>query len=138
MTEDEADGDQRLVLHRAMQTDADGLPLVGDSARTLGVRSPGDIESPDGVVAPGTGGLSVSPGTAMNLPRHRRPSDFDGSGRDPVWALSADLLPDGLRYAEDSDVHGTIEPGEPMELGDFRSLLAGTRSLWQQVIADED
>src|SRR2546430_2606362 len=59
---------------RTMTRADDGLPVVGRSARSLGVRVPEDIQ-PDaaGRVVPGQGGMSVAPGSFWNLPNHRRP-----------------------------------------------------------------
>jgi len=78
--------------------DDGGKPAIGPTARTLGAR-PGDIEvDAEGMVHPGTGGMSVSPGSPRNLPVHRRPAVLDGTGRDPVWKLNPSDLPSGLRY----------------------------------------
>ena len=85
-------------LYRGMR-EADGLPVTGPTARTLGARPGVDVPvGPDGMVHPGTGGVSVSPDSPLNLPPHRRPPEFGGTGRDPVWRLDERDLPDGLSY----------------------------------------
>lgn len=72
-----------------MRIGGDGLPMAGPTARTLGARpgSPpdGDIPIVGGMVRPGTGGMSVSPPPPENLPPHRRPPEYGGKGKDPIW-----------------------------------------------------
>lgn len=45
---------------------------------------------------------------------HRRPPEFGGTGKDPVWAISTDNLGPDLVYVPDSSTHGTIKPNRPM------------------------
>ncbi len=118
-----------------MKTDVDGLPKIGDDARSLGVRLSGrvrDIVADEaGAVHPQTGGMSVSPPPPDNLQEHRRPPEYGGAGRDPVWTLETDGLPDGLRYRSDPgrpEEHGFIEPDLVMDIGEYRGLLGGTRN----------
>ena len=74
-----------VELFRGMREDVDGRPLVVESARGLGARNPIDIEPDrDESVRPGAGGMSVSPGSPANLPRHRRPPSWGGTGLDDV------------------------------------------------------
>jgi hypothetical protein len=89
---------------RGMREDVDGWPLVAESARGLGARNPIDIE-PDGdeSVRPGAGGMSVSPDSPANLPRHRRPPSWGGTGLDDVWAISVSELGEKLVYRPDPD-----------------------------------
>lgn len=50
------------TIYRCMRPDPDGLPRLGASLSTLGVRPGKDIPVlPDGSVAPKTGGMSVTP-----------------------------------------------------------------------------
>src|SRR5438874_141843 len=63
-------------VYRSMLADGDG-PMVGDGARTLGVRvAPADKPDlpvgDDGFVQPRTGGMSVAPTVGL-LPSHRIP-----------------------------------------------------------------
>jgi len=121
-----------------MTPDGDGLPKVGPSARTLGVRPFVDIQ-PDakGHVHPGQGGMSVSPDSIWNIPDHRRPRGIGngstGHPNDHVFAIakvSAELSirPDPLRPA----THAFIEPSETVLLVKFEASLAGTRPDWQR------
>jgi len=127
------------VLYRGM-TEASGTPQIGAAARTLGARpGPGrgtDIPvDPQGMVHPGTGGMSVAPDSAMNLPRHRRPPEFEGTGRDPVWSIQEkDLGPD-LRYVPDPGprpTHGVIEPSRSMPIDDYQQALGNTAERWKR------
>ena len=78
---------------------------------------PGEIPvGPDGLVHPGTGGMSVSPYDPGNLPEHRRPPEFGGTGRDPVWEHHSDQLGPDLQYRPDPHNpggHGFVEPSHP-------------------------
>lgn len=123
-----------------MTPDADQLPTVGRSARALGVRVPGDVRpQADGRVAPGDGGMSVSPGTMWNLPHHRRPiptgRGATGPSGDVVYAISAlpintlVVRPDPAR----PDKHALVEPASVMPLVEYESALTTTRPNWGRV-----
>ncbi|MGH3757396.1 DUF6531 domain-containing protein [Actinophytocola sp.] len=122
-------------LYRGMRTEGD-LPRTGPSARTLGAR-PGTDVTPDadGMVHPGGGGISIAPETANNLPSHRRPPEFGGTGRDPVWSIDPDDLPEGLAYRRDSPTsgHGVIEPSRTMTYEEYQSLIESTAGSWNRV-----
>ena len=125
---------------RGMLEDSDGLPKLGSSARTLGIRPDslfGDIiVTEGGLVFPGTGGMSVSPWPPENLPEHRRPEEFGGTDNDPVWEMDTDQLPEELHYQPDPempDVHGFIAPVRWMSLSEYQRALHGTRGLWVRV-----
>ncbi len=124
-----------VELFRGMRVDVDGRPLAAESARGLGARNPIDIEPDgDGLVRPGAGGVSVSPGSPANLPRHRRPPSWGGTGLDDVWAISVSELGEKLVCRPDPnqpEAHGFIEPGETMTLADYQMALAGTRPRWR-------
>jgi hypothetical protein len=122
------------LLFRAMQADAVGLPSVGAHARCLGVRPGIDVPAilPGDTVKPGQGGLSVSPHDPMNLPYFRRPPEFQGNGKDPVWACDDSQLGPDLVYRPDPSRsgHGFIEPAHPMTLDDFQQELTRTQAIW--------
>jgi hypothetical protein len=94
-----------VKIYRAMTPDPEGLPLVGRSARQLGVR-PRDrlphndvsAASPDDVVPPGEG-MSAAPNDPANLGKNRRPPQVNGgTGKDPVWEIDTDELGPNLQY----------------------------------------
>lgn len=116
-----------------MKAAADGLPEVGPSARTLGVRPGVDIAptAPGGIVGPGDGGMSVAPDDPLGLARPRRPPAFGGTGKDPVWYIDVDDLGPGLTVRPDSPTHALVEPDRPMTADDLQALLAATRDRWQ-------
>ena len=125
-----------FIVYRSMIAAPDGAPAVGATARMLGVRPGIDIAvDTQGRVLPGTGGLSVAPGDPLNLPRHRRPPEFDGTGADPVWSVRASDLGPDLAYRPDPLAparHGFVEPARPMSLVDFKRALARTRNHWRR------
>jgi hypothetical protein len=122
------------TLYRGMSTAPGGRPVVGQSARMLGARPRIDIPiDPSGSVHPGTGGMSVAPDTPRNLPRHRRPPQYDGTGKDPVWSLQERTLGPNLRYVPDDvplHTHGVIEPAITMTFEDYQRALEETAPHW--------
>jgi hypothetical protein len=129
-----------VKLYRAMIVAQDGLPEIGRSPRALGVRlgdqAPNeDVAAvlPGDPVRPGEGGMSVTPNDPRGLVRHRRPLEFGGTGKDPVWEIDSEVLPPELSFRQDKPTHGLIEPspGTMITLGEFQSLLHSTRRLWK-------
>lgn len=124
-----------------MRAAADGLPMVGESGRYLGARpdlpgrpQDGDIPVTGGMVRPGTGGMSVSPPPVTNLPLHRRPGEYGGRSKDPVFVLDTHELPEELRYRADPGAperHGFVEPSRPMRFEEYQRALHGIRTLWR-------
>ena len=128
--------------YRAMTPDVDGLPKAGRSARMLGVRVPEDIVSDEnGFVRPGTGGMSIAPNSAWNVPNHRRPRGMymgsTGKYDDRMYALTDSGIPaDKLKVRPDPlqpDRHAFVEPAVTAELARYESDLANTRNDWRQV-----
>jgi hypothetical protein len=126
-------------LFRGMKEGAGGLAELGESSRGLGVRPGIDVpaRAPSDIVRPGDGGLSVSPEDPLNLPYIRRPPEFQGTGRDPVWTITdAELGPDlGYRPDPDSPTHGFVEVARPMTLAEYQLALARVQSSWKKVAA---
>ena len=120
-----------------MKLDADGLPLVGTTARYLAVQRNVDILlNEDGTVDPGTGGVSVSPPPITNLHPLRLPREFGGLGRDPVFGIETGELPEDLSYRPDPtnpEAHGFIEPSHRMTFEDYERPVYETRGLWRTV-----
>jgi hypothetical protein len=115
-----------------MRVDPDGWPATGPGKRLLGAVPGIDIIPEDEMVYPGTEGMSVAPNDPANLPEHRRPPEFGGTGRDPVWGIDSEGLPTDLNYAPDElDVkHGFVEPATVMTFDGYQDALAETRELW--------
>lgn len=121
-----------------MKAAQDGLPSTGRSARTLGARpgvDTGDLPvGAGGAVEPETGGMSVSPPPPENLIYFRRPPEYGGTGKDPLWQLETDELPPELRYRpdpENPEGHGLIEPARRMTFDEYKDALHATRRLWR-------
>ena len=128
-----APGGAGRILYRAMREDPAGGPVVGPTARTLGVRPHVDIPVVVGQVQPNTGGMSVALGRPENLHPLRRPPRYGCSGKDPVWGLHTDQLGADLQFRQDSATHGLIEPARAMSLDDFQRHLENTKSLWTKL-----
>ena len=122
------------TLYRGMQETPDGEPAIGPSARTLGARPHIDIQVDlSDSVHPGTGGMSVAPDTPSNLPRHRRPSEHGGTGKDPLWSIQERDLGVHLRYVADAvpvPIHGVIEPTIRIPFIAYQQALAETAPYW--------
>lgn len=140
-----------------MLRDRDNLPKVGNTGSKLGARPnyseddidpqdrirPGDTikrdisVSSDGLVQPGSGGMSAFFYPVDNLPPHRRPPKCGGD--DPkyeVYELDTEDLPDELRVRIDpynETRHVFIEPSWEMAFEEYQQALHATRSLWRPV-----
>lgn len=107
--------------------------MIGPQARMLGVRPgppPNDIPVHNGLVQPNTGGMSVAPDRPENLPFFRRPPQYGGTGKDPVWFLPISLLGADLIYVQDRSDHGLVEPARTMTLDEYQQALAQTAPSW--------
>jgi len=113
-----------------MEEGTDGRPKVGPTARTLGVRPGHDLPVVDGMVGPGTGGMSVAPDSPMNLPPHRRPPRFGGTGKDQVWGIDIESLDGDVQFRQDKPAHGVIEPAKDMTIERFQDALAALAPRW--------
>jgi hypothetical protein len=126
-----------IELFRSMREGPRGLPEIGPSARTLGVRAGIDVPEvdPGDLVQPGRGGMSVSPDDPVNLPEWRRPPKFGGVGRDPVWKITEAELGPYLGYRPDPSRvgHGFVEPKRAMMLKEYQDALSLTQTFWRKV-----
>jgi hypothetical protein len=136
----------KTLVYRSMKMDANGLPVLEESAQGLGVRpdlgtGKGDIPlSDDFFVAPETGGMSVAPFSPTFLPAFRRPPGipnsfgvFDGSGKAPVWQFDLKQLPPGLKFDQDSPTHGTFQPAYHMQYDEYKAKLESTQKNWKLI-----
>ncbi len=102
-------------LYRGMEETPDGEPAIGPSAITLGARPHIDIRVDlSGSVHPGTGGMSVAPDTPSNLPRHRRPPEHGGTGKDPLWSIQeisrdSSILGEAISMNLESEIKGALK-----------------------------
>ncbi len=122
---------------RGMMADADGLPVTGTTGRYLGVRPGVDVPvDADGFVESETEGMGVVPPPVDNLQPHRRPPEFGGTGKDPVFEIETNELPEELRYRPDPadpEGHGFVEPARRMSFEEYQQLLHSTLDLWRAV-----
>ncbi|MCT4665919.1 MAG: hypothetical protein N4A45_11875 [Flavobacteriales bacterium] len=119
-------------IFRGMKND-NGLPKVEPSARGLGVRPNVDIPvDSNGIVSPGTGGMSMSP-SSDDLPLHRKPPAFGGTGKDSIWKIDTEDLGDDLKYVPDKPGHGTIQPKRKMTLDSYQKALAKLKEKFSSI-----
>lgn len=114
-------------------------PDVGESARTLGVRPGADVEISSGSVGPKDSagkfqGMSVAPDTPFNLFLVRRPVEFGGSGKDPVWAIKRSLVIDpNLQVVDDKPGHALLAPNKCLLYQEYKRSLEATRPFWKKI-----
>ena len=117
-------------LYRSMKEDS-GIPKIEASARALGARPNTDIPiDENGMVHPNIGGISTSP-SPYDLPEHRRPAAYGGTGKDPVWSIDINDLGPDLKYVPDSPKHGTIQPTRVMTVEEYQEALVETVLRWE-------
>ena len=134
-----------------------GKPKVGRSARLLGIRPGIDIDvahMPQGwldekgylrpeenrddsgskveVAIRNTKGMSTSL-SIEGLPPFRKPAEFGGTGRDPLWQIDESYITDDLEAVQDSETHVSIMPRTTMLLERYETALANTQDHWQRV-----
>jgi hypothetical protein len=129
-------------VFRGMLSWDDGKPLLGRSAKCLGIRVPADIK-PDvaGNVHPGTGGMSVAPDSSLNVPNHRRPKamGYGSTGPDDLrmYAIAKvrvsignlTLRPDPMQTTK----HAFVEPSQVMPVAQYEDALSSTRDDWKKI-----
>jgi hypothetical protein len=119
-----------------MKKGLEGLPVVGRSARTLGVRVEGvhkDVEWDEkGLLHPGRGGMSVTVDDPAQMPVARRPTWLGrGASEDPLFVIDARLIESPLAIRVDVGAHALVEPAMPCTLESYEADLAVTQSLWR-------
>jgi len=131
-------------IYRAMIEDDDGMPRLGTSASTLGIRKGMDIVADQaGMVhrpafrPRGKNGLSCSR-TISALPHFALPVAWGGNNdKTVVWRIEeADLGPDLL--AGDDPVpganrHVSLGPSGTMPYDDYGKAIQATRPKWKKV-----
>jgi hypothetical protein len=128
---------------RGMRPADDGSPRLGPTPKTLGARPAGpdgeDGDIPvgeDGMVRPGTGGMSVSPYPPSNIVPFRRPPEHGGTAKKfRLYEIETDELPEELVARDDPhrEGHVFIEPAREMSFEDYQSALESTEDLWKAV-----
>lgn len=131
-------------LYRAMAEER-GLPKLGSSATTLGVRKGKDIDvdDADDVRLPdfsrgARNGVSCAP-TVADLPDFALPQDWGGTNpRTRIWRIRpADLGPD-LVAGLDKPGHVSIGPGRTMSFAQFVQAIQRTAPLWELVTLESE
>jgi hypothetical protein len=144
---------------RGMAAQNEG-PKIGWSTRCLGIRPGIDIDvamlpvrhlDSQGLLLPeaersNTGelvevaikngkGMSVSSSIA-GLPPFRKPAEFGGTGRDPLWQIDVDQIPVDIEPIQDGVTHVSLCPRATMLLERYEAALAATRLDWHKVTED--
>ena len=119
-------------VYRGM-IESGGSPALGESARKLGVRVGPDLDVKDDIAKHNKKGMSTSPDDPKNLPKHRRPKEFGGTGKDPVWEIdSGQLSTETIEWHQDSATHGIVRPTKDMPYKTFKSALEATQGSWSK------
>jgi len=79
-----------------------------------------------------TKGMSVSL-SIDGLPPFRKPPEFGGMGKDPIWQIDDSKIAGDLEAVQDSHTHVSILPGVTMRLDKYEMALAKTQNDWQRV-----
>jgi len=120
-----------------MRADPYGFALPGDTSSTLGVRADYDVPvDEEGLVRPGTGGMSVTPDDWRRMPERRIPEELGGDGRHPMFYIDTDDLGPLLRFRRDPDNpvrHDFVEPAHPMSFEGYQAAIHATAALWRRV-----
>jgi hypothetical protein len=144
------------LYYRGM-AEQNGKPKIGRSARLLGVRSNIDINieqmpigylDEQGYLLPESQrefrgdtvtiairdakGMSVSL-SIEGLPAFRKPSQFGGTGKDPLWQIDDSMITGDLEAVQDSPTHVSILPSVTMALEKYEAALANTQKHWERV-----
>lgn len=122
-----------LNVVRGMKADSDKKPITGDTARTLGARNPADVQPGKNGFLALDQGMSVSPLPVSNLPKHRRPAEFGGTGKDDIFKLDTiHLATYDLKFIYDlhNPKHGFIAPFKGMTYNDYQIALHATKQHW--------
>ena len=132
-------------------------PKIGRSARLLGVRPSIDInveQMPVGyldkqgyllaesereirgefvtVAIRDHKGMSVSL-SIDGLPDFRKPANFGGTSKDPLWQIDDSYITGDLEAIQDSATHVSILPKTTMSLAKYEAALANTQNYWLRV-----
>lgn len=124
------------MLFRAMKAGTDGKPICGETKRHLGACIPGDVNADvEGTVHPRTGGMSVTAANPRALPNHRRPPEWGGKGRDPVFSIEQANLGEDLdaRPEASGSDHWFVEPARVMIAENYQRAIWTTRPAWDKV-----
>ncbi len=128
-----------IEYFRGMCPATDGLPQIGRSKRTLGVKRDETL-SHDGTFGPETGGMSVSLGSLLNVPNHRRPRGFGqgstGPAGDFIFAIEHPPIVAATLYARAdpmrAEAHAFVEPEKCCRYDEYLILLTRTRQHWRR------
>lgn len=122
-----------MIFFRSMTPADDGKPMVGPSARKLGLRREEvTCDLTDRVTS---GGMSVAPESPWNLPPHRRPKRLGrastGPDNDHVFQIEDGvLLREQLAINRDADDHALVQGNGACTFNELTARLERTRPSW--------
>ncbi len=144
------------LLYRAM-IEENGKPKIGRSPRMLGVRLTIDIDveqvpldwlDEQGDLQPSVEqinstnileiamrnnkGMSTSLSIGA-LPAFRKPPEFGGTGKDPLWQIDDYKILGDIEAVQDSPTHVSIMPRQTMLLKKYETAIANTQNDWVKV-----
>ena len=72
------------------------------------------------------------------LPTFRKPPEFGGTGKDPLWQIDDSRISGNIEIVQDSPTHVSIRPRQTMPLELYETALANTQKDWQKVALQRD
>lgn len=124
------------TIYRSIKSGQDGLPQLGSTASTLGVRHTDIPVDDDGIVWPETGGMSVAPDDPRYIYYPLRPEALGGGGKHPAYGINSEDLGPLLRFRKDPKNpvrHGFVEPARPMNFDEYHAAIQATAASWRRV-----
>lgn len=145
------------LLYRAM-IEENGKPKIGRSPRMLGVRLSTDIDveqipinwldeqgslrpSVEQINSTTTAEVAIRNNKGMStslsieaLPAFRKPSEFGGTGKDPLWQIDDCKILGNIEAVQDSPTHVSIMPRQTMLLEKYETAIANTQDYWEKVL----
>lgn len=86
-----------------------------------------------GMVQANGRGMSMARFTPLNLPENRRPPEWGGTGKDPVWTTISSIFTGPLAYNPDKPWHANAAAAFAMSVAAMQTALAATRVAWTRV-----
>ncbi len=68
------------------------------------------------------------------LPAFRKPQEFGGTGKDPLWQIDDCQILEDIEAVQDSPTHISIMPRRTILLEKYETAIANTQDYWEKVL----